>query len=1566
MIRGDGGAGMSEFTTESRATSEVKSDDASFAVARPRIEPPKGGGAIGGLGEKFAANPVTGTSTMSVPIAASPGRAGFGPSLSLSYDSGAGNGPFGLGWTLSLPAVARKTSKGCPRYLGDTEPDTFVLSGAEDLVPTLVESAGWGRHRQERDGFVIDRYRPRVEGLFARIERWTSTATGEAHWRSTTRDNVTSVYGLTQSSRIADPSNPRRVFSWLICQTYDDRGQAMLFDYDTEDSAGVERDRPHERWRSDQSRSANRYLRRVRYGNRRTILDEITGLPPNPDTIAAVEDWMFELVLDYGEGRIQGRPPLPGTPVEYQHRRVRARFHPDAGVTWQVRPDAFSSYRSGFDIRTYRRCERILMFHHFPDQLGRHDYLVRSTDFHYDDLDVDATTTVDDELVHQGSTRYDSVLRSVTQTSYVHRHDDEYIADSTPPVEFDYSQPVIGDVVTVADPATLEDLPRGVDGSDYRWLDLDGEGLPGIWTETGGASLYKRNLSPLTSSSGDGGASSIAAFSPADMVERLPSLAVMSNSSHQFLDLAGDGQLDVAWFDGPAVGFYERTEERGWEPFRTFASLPNIDWAAGGHVKFVDLTGDGHADILVIQDQHAWWHRSLGEEGYGPPEPLETPTDGPTGSRLMLAHHSDALFFADLSGDGLSDLALIRSGAVSYWPNLGHGRFGPKVEMDNPPLFDRPHRFDPRRLRLADIDGSGVTDLLYLGSDGIDLYLNQAGNGWSDRRPLHGVPPVDGLAAVSVVDLLGTGTACLVWSSPLPADAERPLRYVDLMGGLRGEGDDLVQGQKPHLLVRVRNNLGAATSIQYAPSTRFYLQDARDGRPWVTRLPFPVHCVERVTIDDRWQQTSFTSTYSYHHGYFDGIEREFRGFGRVDQRDQGHSAFIAANLESPSTTNDRALMQAPVKTITWYHTGAPISGADHLEQYRHEYFPRSLRADGPAPPTGLFEERRLPAPDLHPVDLPPDERREAMRACKGIALRTETYELDAGTLDDGFERPTKLFTVAQHNCHIRRLQPRGDAAEHAVFLVTESEAITYHHELDLTRDSLWPDPRIAHSLNLTVDDLGNVLQRVSAVYPRLGRHTDPNLPSETIDKIFEVQHQRHLAYVENVFTTDIDEPDTHRLRQPCETITAELTGIEPTGRYFTIDDLRRHRLNPELQPTGTPVRSLPYHQLATGTEPRRRDVDQVRTLFFGEELATPLPLGTRGRLGLVFETYRLALTNDLLAAVIGSDRLSSESLAVVRDPASSGYLTGPPLAARLAGHDTTGQYWIRSGIAGYGADAQRHFYLPETYTDPFDNTSFVSFDEDDLFIQTTIDALDNRTRVAAFDHRVLAPTAIEDPNRNRTEVVFDVLGQPAAIALTGKAGRAEGDDLSGFDDDLRYVDPGRRNQFFTRVLRQGHRARPARRRDQSTPVQLRHRAAPGRHDTVRTTRSGSRLIQTHPTCPRSSTQRRRRPPRLGRLLVRNRVLIGDKGTGRARGWWHRRSAPLARLRQDGAQQQGLSRPAVRAVLRRRRLRTPLSRARGEWCHTAPVLRRRRASCPDGAPRRHDQQRRRLPVAHHLP
>jgi hypothetical protein len=55
--------------------------DAGQALVAPSISLPNGGGAIRSMGEKFAANPVGGTGSRSVPIVTSPGRSGFGPQL---------------------------------------------------------------------------------------------------------------------------------------------------------------------------------------------------------------------------------------------------------------------------------------------------------------------------------------------------------------------------------------------------------------------------------------------------------------------------------------------------------------------------------------------------------------------------------------------------------------------------------------------------------------------------------------------------------------------------------------------------------------------------------------------------------------------------------------------------------------------------------------------------------------------------------------------------------------------------------------------------------------------------------------------------------------------------------------------------------------------------------------------------------------------------------------------------------------------------------------------------------------------------------------------------------------------------------------------------------------------------------------------------------------------------------------------------------------------------------------------------------------------------------------------
>jgi len=265
----------------------------------PSISLPKGGGAVNCIGEKFAANPLTGTASMSVPITTSPGRSGFGPQLSLSYDSGSGNGLFGIGWSLSLPSITRKTDKGLPKYQDAMASDVFILSGAEDLVPVLTKNGSNWVHENlpirnvNGANYRIQRFRPRIEGLFARIERWTRISDGDSHWRSISKNNITTLYGATAASRIADPSDSTIIFSWLVCESHDDKGNAIRYEYKAENSQGIDLSSAHERNRSDITRAANRHLKRIKYGNR-------TPRQTNED-LSLRNDWMFEVVFDYGD-----------------------------------------------------------------------------------------------------------------------------------------------------------------------------------------------------------------------------------------------------------------------------------------------------------------------------------------------------------------------------------------------------------------------------------------------------------------------------------------------------------------------------------------------------------------------------------------------------------------------------------------------------------------------------------------------------------------------------------------------------------------------------------------------------------------------------------------------------------------------------------------------------------------------------------------------------------------------------------------------------------------------------------------------------------------------------------------------------------------------------------------------------------------------------------------------------------------------------------------------------------------------------------------------------------------
>ncbi len=963
-----------------------------------------GGGSLTSISDSLRVNEFSGTGSFSFPFNLSQAR-GVNPELILGYASGSGHSPYGLGMNVSMPMITHRTSgTAVPQYNDD---DILLYSGSDYLVPAL-DSSNSPIERNEtvkNTSYKVKAYRPRSQGNIKRIERLRNSAEGredDTFWRVITTDNRTLIFGFDSKGRIADPNDDKRIFSWLLQEVIDAKGNHQRLYYASENNNdGMTASSTPE---VGHTQAVNLYIDKIKYGNRShpsstpyLFMDE----EPNVD-------WMFEAAFDYG-----------------QYNLSLSNANPEAvpaNKYWAMRKDKYSNYKSGFEIRTRRLCHNVLLFHSFPETANGSAVQRLVKRWH---LEYQQTESV-------------SLLKAITEMGMVYQGDDAdqpYRAETMPPVELDYQEftQASGDFNSIELTGGSQQL-QGLQQGRYQLADLFQEGIPcAVYRDS--KWMYFRKPQQVERVDGQYQLT----YGPLQRMPELPAKGGMVNS-YRLTNLTAQGHVELVKTEPGKAGYFSSSAGGQWQNFIPFDAFPTE--FNHPQAKFADITGEGGSDLVLIGPKSVRFYSNKFTKGFSAPtEITELPSGFPTS---LQGGGTASIGFSDMLGTGQAHLFRITHNKVEVWPNLGHGRFGDVIEMANPPQIAA-EGFTPSALFLADLDGSGTNDIIYVDGKKAHIYLNQSGNSFADRFTLELPDSLDSVNQLSFADIYGIGSASLVLTVTHP----EVQHFIY----------DFSQGNKPYLLNRVNNNKGYNADVSYTSSAHEYLDDERNGQSWRSQLPLAIQVVKQLTHTDEINQLSLAQTYSYSDGFYDYNEREYRGFGRVEKRELEVS-LSDSNLE-PS---------APLCMINWYHTGAPTmddtyddAGDTRLIRRQDYYqFDQDI-ADISA--TLLDEDDLTGAQNIEEFE------RNAHRALRGRLLRNEVYGIENG------QRKSVPFSAQETRYRVKHIQslPAGfDVVQPRAL-----ETINYHY------DEVADDPKINHQITRSYDDFGFVTDSVSFAYPRL-------------------------------------------------------------------------------------------------------------------------------------------------------------------------------------------------------------------------------------------------------------------------------------------------------------------------------------------------------------------------------------------------------------------------------------------------------------------------------------------------
>ncbi|MBL5950222.1 virulence protein [Enterobacter asburiae] len=1194
---------------------------------------PKGGGALTGMNESLGQAGPSGMASLTVPLPVSAGR-GNPPSLSLNYNSGGGNGPFGTGWQLDILSIRRRTSKGVPRYMGGDEfigPDNEVLYMAlnDEGLPDIRRSRVLQGIELDED-YQVTRYCPRIENTFSKTELWQPAEKTKApFWLISTPDGQVHILGKTAQSRIESADTPSQIAVWLLEESLTPTGESVYYQYRAEDDAGCH---DSEKNAHPQAHS-QRYIDSIYYGNIHPA-NSFFCLSTEPYKLP----WLFILRFDYGE-RSDALSDVPTF---------------TASSTWLCRQDSFSRYDYGFEIRTRRLCRQVLMYHRLQSLSGKGNGY--ETPF----------------LVQRFILRYEerghlALLLSCQRLG----HEDDGAPVALPPLEFNYSR------FTLPSKANWETLPE-LDGlpedGRYQLVDLNGEGIPGLLCQEQGQWSYR---SPCRTA---GVNTDRVHFGEKEVLTNLPLL----QENARLFDINGDGRLDWVVTSPGLQGYYRRQPDNTWAEFTPLSALPSEYFHP--HAQLADITGAGLSDLVMIGPKSVRFYAS-NRDGWQSAETVSMAHD--TSLSVPATDKRKLVVFTDLLGSGQQHLAEISAAGVTCWPNLGHGRFGPALSIRG--FTPEATTFDPERVYMADIDGSGTTDIIYVQKNSIQIYFNKSGNYFSAPQELALPEGVyfDNTCQLNIADIHGLGVATLVLYIPHLSSRH----WYCVLGH-----------EKSTLLTSINNNRGLSYTLYYRNSAQFWLDDkAALSSVEACYLPFPIHLLARTIATDEISGNQLISEMTYHHGAWDGQEREFRGFGCVEQRDAEYIPADESGVRTP-----------PKLTRSWFSTG--IRAVDSL--FVSAYWKGDTLAwPNYSPRYTLWDNVTQQDSVLTP---PPEQHYWFERATKGQLLREEVYGLD------GSSRESVPFQVTESRYQIRCL---NDAQKQAPLLwVSQIEQRQYHYE------RITSDPRCTQTVQLRSDRYGLPTESVTVHYPRRATLTDSeypdSLPGTLLNSSQDGQQQMLRLMRQRNSWFHITQGENWVLGLP----DAERRDVYNYSNYNVS--------------TGLLLESLLASDSLVGTLYTPVFMGQQRTVYCAGEWSTTLA-----------EPSRQALVAYTEVAVFDDNAMTafSPAIEVVNIPQalnSAGY----SLAQRVFDSLSDQSIWVtRKNYTRYhNADK---FYRPlQTRTSELTGTTSLVWDKQMCRIIQSSDPEHNVVS-AEYDYRHLLPVLLTDANMNRHAVTLDALGR---------------------------------------------------------------------------------------------------------------------------------------------------------------------------------------------------------------